>query len=283
MTVNHHSPDISTVSAIIAQAFDSVGALQLLPGGEGRTYRAGNVIYRREANVAEAIYLADVYQSLPESGFRVPKPIRSKQGSWVSLTGWSAWTFVAGRPATKDDVPSVIAAIRAFHQALARHPYPVYLANRDTPYDRADQAVWDTAPDEIDPCLVPLVRQLLRLRKSIAPLRAQLIHGDLNEENILVAPGVAPAIIDLTPYWHPPEFALAVLAYWLGPYRGDMSILPAFAQVQEFDQMLVRAALRTLFIAHEFSKRGGSLENAAEEYQPSVAIIAEWMKQRERL
>jgi len=282
MTFNNHSPNISMVSADIAQAFDSVGTLHLLPDGEGRTYRAGNVIYRREVNVAEAIYLADVYHSLPEIGFRVPKPIRTKQGGWVSPTGWSAWTFMAGRHATKEDLPSVIAAIRAFHSALARQPYPAYLANRDTPYDRADQAAWDTPPDEIDPRLVPLVTQLLRLRQPIAPLPAQLIHGDLNEENILVAPGVAPAMIDLSPYWRPPEFALAVLAYWLGPYRGDMSILPAFAEVQEFDQMLVRAVLRTIFITYEFSKRGGSLENAAEEYQPSVAVIVEWMHQRER-
>jgi uncharacterized protein (TIGR02569 family) len=283
MTFRNHSPDISTVSALIAQAFDSVGALHLLPGGEGRTYRAGNVIYRREANVAEASYLADVYHRLPEIGFRVPKPIRAKQGGWISPTGWSAWTFVAGRPATKEDLPSVIAAIRAFHQALAQQPYPPYLADRDTPYDRADRAAWDTLPDAIEPPLVPLVTQLLRLRQPIAPLRPQLIHGDLNEENILVAPELPPAIIDLTPYWRPAEFALAVLAYWLGPYRSDMSILPAFAQVQEFDQMLVRAALRTILITHEFSKLGGSLEKAAEEYQPSVAIIAEWMHQRERL
>jgi uncharacterized protein (TIGR02569 family) len=283
MTFNNLSPNISTVSALIAQAFDSAGALHVLPGGEGRTYRAGNVIYRREANVAEATYLADVYHTLSEIGFRVPKPLRAKQGGWISPSGWSAWTFVAGRPASKEDVPSVIAAIRAFHHALAQQPYPAYLATRDTPYDRADQAAWDTPPDAIDPHLVPLVSELLRLRQPIAPLRAQLIHGDLNEENILVAPGVPPAIIDLTPYWHPPEFALAVLAYWLGPYRGDMSILRAFAQVQEFDQLLVRAALRTIFIAHEFSERGGSLETAAKEYQTSVAIIAEWMNQRGRL
>jgi uncharacterized protein (TIGR02569 family) len=282
MTFNNHSPDISAVSAVIAQAFDSVGALHLLPGGESRTYRAGNVIYRREDNVVEASYLADVYHRLPEIGFRVPKPIRAKQGGWISPTGWSAWTFVAGRPATREDVPAVIAAIRAFHQALAPQPYPAYLADRNTLYDRADQASWDILPDAIEPPLVPLVTHLLGLRQPIAPLRAQLIHGDLNEENILVAPELPPAIIDLTPYWHPPEFALAVLAYWLGPYRGDISILPAFAQVQEFDQMLVRAALRTLLISHEFSKQGGSLENAAEEYRPSVAIITEWMHQRER-
>jgi hypothetical protein len=146
MTCNNRSPDISTVSADIGQAFDNVDTLYLLPGGEGRTYRAGNVIYRRETNPAEAVYLAEVYHTLPEIGFRVPKPIRTRQGDLVSPTGWSAWTFVAGRPATRQDLPSVIEAIRAFHRALARQPYPAYLSTRDTPYDRAYQAAWDTPP-----------------------------------------------------------------------------------------------------------------------------------------
>jgi uncharacterized protein (TIGR02569 family) len=282
MISNRHSPDISTLATDIAQAFDIAGALHVLPGGEGRTYRAGKIIYRRETNVSEASYLADVYHHLPEIGFRVPKPIRTRHDVWVSPTGWSAWTFVTGRPATHDDVLFVIPAIHAFHQALASQPYPAHLATRDTPYDRADHAAWDTPPDTIDPRLVPLVQQLLHVRQPIAPLPAQLIHGDLNEENILVAPGIPPAIIDFTPYWHPPEFALAILAYWLGPYRGDMAILRAFAEVREFDQMLVRAALRMILISHEFSKQDGNLEHAVEEFQTPVRIIAAWMSQRER-
>ena len=132
MTFNNHSPDSSTVSALIAQALIVSVRYTYFPAVKGRTYRAGNVIYRREANVAEASYLADVYHRLPEIGFRVPKPIPRQAGGWISPTGWSAWSFVAGRPATKEDVPSVIAAIRAFHQVLSHQPYPAYLADRDT-------------------------------------------------------------------------------------------------------------------------------------------------------
>src|SRR5689334_7095048 len=141
-----YAADISTVSTAIAQAFEIAGPLELLPGGEGRTYRAGGVIYRREADIAEATYLADVYHRLPETGFRLPRPIRTSQGGWVSSAGWSAWTFVAGRPATRDDLPAMIAAVDAFHQVLTREPYPAYLADRATPYDRADQAAWNGLP-----------------------------------------------------------------------------------------------------------------------------------------
>jgi hypothetical protein len=77
MIFSSHSSDISTVSTVIAQAFDIAGALHSLPGGEGRTYRAGNIIYRCEANVPEASYLADVYHRwsrcrVSSSGIRTP-------------------------------------------------------------------------------------------------------------------------------------------------------------------------------------------------------------------
>jgi hypothetical protein len=71
----------------------------------------------------------------------------------------------------------------------------------------------------------------------------QLIHGDLNPDNILVADDAPPAIIDLAPYWRPAALAVAVLAYWIGPYRGNVAILEHFRGITAFDQMLVRAGL----------------------------------------
>jgi fructosamine-3-kinase len=55
----------------------------------------------------------------------------------------------------------------------------------------------------IDARLLPLVAPLVTVRRMDVQLPEQLIHGGLNAENILVAPEVAPAIIDMTPYWRP--------------------------------------------------------------------------------
>jgi hypothetical protein len=48
---------------------------------------------------------------------------------------------------------------------------------------------------------------------------AQLVHADLGG-NVLFAPGLAPAIIDFSPYWRPPGYAEAVAAVdaflWFG-------------------------------------------------------------------
>ena len=262
---------------MLAQQFGVADPLHLLPGGEGRTYRAGDYVFRRETNNIEAAFIADLYHSLPERGFRLPRPIRAVDGAWVTADGWSAWTFVAGRPAIAADLGLVLPALQAFHQALASVPYPAYLAGRDSPYDRANRQTWEDDPLTLDARFAPLVAPLLQRRRPVPELRPQLIHADLNEHNILVAPGLDPAIIDMTPYWRPPEFALAVPAYWLGPYRGNAAILPACAHLREFDQMLLRVGLRTILISQEFSRLGAAVGDVEQEYRPSIEIICHWV------
>ncbi len=84
-------------------------------------------------------------------------------------------------------------------------------------------------------------------------------------------------MIDMTPYWRPAEFALAVFAYWLGPYRGDSSMLSAFTHIREFDQLLIRAGLRTILITHEFAKLGAPIGNLGQAYQMPVDSICQWV------
>jgi len=54
--------------------------------------------------------------------------------------------------------------------------------------------------------------------------------------------------IDLTPFWAPVDFALAMFANWIGPRRGDPSILQYFEDIPCFDQLLIRAAIRMLLV-----------------------------------
>jgi hypothetical protein len=64
----------------------------------------------------------------------------------VSAHGWSAWSFVIGRPMTVAALPQVITAVQSFHHALTAFPRPEYLTDRDSPFDRADRAAWGTLP-----------------------------------------------------------------------------------------------------------------------------------------
>lgn len=280
MRTTDYEPD-EAIRRMLARRFGIDHPVQLLPGGEGRTYRAGDYVFRHETSHVEATFIADLYHSLPERGFRLPRPIRAVDGAWITAEGWSAWNFVAGRPATAADLEFVIPALQSFHQALASVPYPAFLAGRDSPYDRANRQTWQDDPLTLDARFAPLAAPLLQRLRPVPELRPQLIHADLNEQNMLVAPGLHPAIIDMTPYWRPSEFALAVPAYWLGPYRGNAAILPAFAHLPAFDQMLVRVGLRTILISQEFSRLGAAIGDAEQEYRASVEIICNWVDRLE--
>jgi hypothetical protein len=97
---------------------------------------------------------------------------------------------------------------------------------------------------------------LYALRRPLVGLHDQVIHGDANEENLRIADGLPPAIIDMATYWRPSEFALAVSAFWLGPYRGDASVLRHYEHAREFDQLLLRALIRSLLVMDGFGNVG---------------------------
>jgi uncharacterized protein (TIGR02569 family) len=238
----------------IAQAFNLQDNAVLIADDEHPVYRAGDVIVRQELDPTEANFFARLFNSLPAQGFRVPRPIKSTSGDYVVEGGWTAWTFLKGRSAMVDDAPQLVAAIAAYHAALARVPRSSIVLHEDSPFGRADRAAWDELAIPVHRRIAPLVAPLYMRLQPIEGLRSQLIHGDLNPDNMLVEPGLPPGIIDIAPYWRPAEFAQAVAAYWLGPYRGNSAVLDAFSGVRGFDQMLLRAGLRMLLISNEFGQ-----------------------------
>ena len=232
------------LDAAVADAFGVSPDIALLPGGfDRKTFRSGEVVlrYLGDAAADEGNWNADLFYRLDQHGFRVAKPRRAADGSWV-VNGWVAEEFLVGHSVTPREVPEAIAAITAFHHALIATPLPEYRKHAHTLWDRADEWAWGDIPERIDPRLFALASRLAILREPVH-LPDQLIHGDLNPDNILVADQLPPAIIDLAPYWRPASLALAVLAYWLGPYRGNAAILEHFRGITAFDQMLVRAGL----------------------------------------
>ena len=229
----------------VAEAFGVNSEISLLPGGvDLKTFRSGNTVLRYLGNNNQEAgnWNAELFNQIKEDGFRVAKPIKAADGLWI-VNGWVAEQFLEGRHASIDDLPLIINAVNKFHKALVGIPFPDYRKHEHTMWDRADEWTWGEVPEDIDPRLREIISGLLKLKKPVH-LPDQLIHGDLNLNNILIADNQPPAIIDLTPYWRPAEFAQAVMAYWVGPYKGDIEILTQFEDILEFDQMLVRAGLR---------------------------------------
>jgi hypothetical protein len=193
-------------------------------------------------------WIAEFSTTVPQVGFRLPRPVQLPDGRWITADGWTAWTHVAGRHATRTDVPECIGGIVALHQALQTVPLHPLLRCNESTFGRADTACWGEKPDQVHPEVEPLVDALYASRRPVTGLQDQLIHGDLNPENILIAPGLPPAFLDLAPFWRPPEFALALFANWIGPRLGDQTVLRHFSAVRHFNQLLICAGIRMLLI-----------------------------------
>jgi Ser/Thr protein kinase RdoA (MazF antagonist) len=246
----------ATIPNHVRRAFDLQGPARLLSGGSVDVYQVGDRVVKpihltsleTHHSLELLPWLADLLANVPENGFRISRPLASQDGRWMTADGWTTWTFVHGRPAVPQDIPACIDAIRALHRAISPAPKHPLLDQNDTAWGFAHKHCWGDRPARVHPALADGVDALYARLKPLPPMPSQLIHGDLNAENVLVAPGLPPGFIDLTPFWAPVDFALAMFANWIGPRRGDPTLLRHFGDIPYFDQLLVRAAIRMLLV-----------------------------------
>jgi hypothetical protein len=77
-------------------------------------------------------------------------------------------------------------------------------------------------------------------------LPSQVVHGDLGG-NVLFAPGLEPVVIDFSPYWRPPGWALAVVVVDAVVWgRAGFDLADAL-EPEHRHQLLARATLFRLF------------------------------------
>jgi uncharacterized protein (TIGR02569 family) len=224
----------------VLAAFGARGIPTPLRGGRGLAWRAGRIVVKpvdtSEDNLA---WQRDVLGSIRIEGFRVSRPERSLTGPLV-VDGWCASTYCVGRhePGRWADV---VAVGRRLHRSLEGIPRPAFISSRNDRWAVADRAAWGETP------LAPYrdAPHIARLEASLAPVRApsQLIHGDLTG-NVLFADPLPPAIIDLSPYWRPIEFASAIVVADALVWEGaEASQLESVIAGGSFGQLLVRALL----------------------------------------
>ena len=82
----------------------------------------------------------------------------------------------------------------------------------------------------------------------------QLTHGDWGSGNILFDSELPPAVIDLSPYWRPADFGIAVMIIDALVYEGaDESILDLGKDIEAFDQLILRGLTRRIceYIGHQ--------------------------------
>jgi uncharacterized protein (TIGR02569 family) len=241
--------------------FGVLDAPVALTGGQGGAWRVGRLVLKRVGRdpvIAEQQrWLGTALDGWPvapghgggtwptvASTVRVAVPVAAANGTWV-VGGWAATTFLDGQPAGWDWA-AVLDAGRRFHEAVAHLPRPTFLRRRESPWDTGDRMAWDERPLHVGPALRPLCLRLAAALRPVPELRPQLVHGDLGG-NVLVLPDGTPAVIDLSPYWRPPGWALAVVAVdALAWGDADPSVLDLLADEPEIEQLLLRAMLYRL-------------------------------------
>lgn len=193
----------------VLEAFGVEGPPRALPGGQGTSWMAGHLVFKLDAGACHGC-LGMILDGVEPKDVRIAKPVPARCGSWRHQ-GWVATRWVEGvepnRAATTVWL-DIIEAGRAFHRAVADFSRPHCLDERQDPWAAADTAAWGERSVQPHPAFTPVAR---RLQGALEPLgTSQLVHGDL-AGNVLFAPNLPPAVIDLSPYWRPPEYSEGVV------------------------------------------------------------------------
>ncbi|QKE84652.1 TIGR02569 family protein [Arthrobacter sp. NEB 688] len=197
------------VPASVLEAFGADDPPRLLTGGQGTSWRSGGLVLKPGSGPIHA-WLGEGLEGVSAAEFRLATPVRTIHGTW-SWDGWSATQWVEGTEPdqTKESTwLKIIEAGRAFHQAVAHLRRPDCLHARNDWWAIADRVAWGEHNIRFRPEFAALGR---RLHGAVEPLGAsQIVHGDLTG-NVMFSPTLPPAVIDISPYWRPPEYAEGVV------------------------------------------------------------------------
>lgn len=231
----------SLPEAAVLRAYGLAAPLVALRGGQRRAWRCGHLVLKPlDTDLVTLAWLEATLHDLDgHQSFRVAPLIRSESGD-LTVHGWTAWRFEAGQHHGAGWA-DVIRAGDAFHQALRAQPRPAFLDDRQDPWAAADRAAWH----EVGSGPANEIAVLAELHSWVKAVDAQpqVIHGDLTH-NVLFADGLAPLVLDLSPYWRPSLYAAAiVVADALVFADADLSSFDAVTSKAGFDQYLLRALL----------------------------------------
>ncbi len=262
----------------VVDAFGGAWPPELLGGGEGRSWRAGEIVLKPlDRSVEELEWQAELIDRVRGKAFRLPSSVRTADGA-LTADGWYATTFLIGRHKS-GRWADIIRFGEAFHTAIATERRPAFLDRRTDPWAIGDRVAWGELPvtDFAD------AKHVARLASARRPLDAsdQLIHGDLTG-NVLFAKGLPPAIIDLSPYWRPPPFAAAVVVADALVWEGaDVALVAQVGHIDRLEQYLVRALIyRT--ITDWIIRRGEAMRPDQDDpYLPLVELALELCDQAE--
>ncbi|WP_461164286.1 phosphotransferase [Arthrobacter sp. R4-81] len=224
-----------------------------LPGGRGTAWKAGEVTLKPlDVLPQELLWLDEVAPvHAAESRLRLSLPIRSRFGKLI-VDGWTAFPYLAGEHRTGRwlEIAEIAREFAALFSDVRR---PAFIDMWTHAWARADRFAWseDHAGPPVD---APYVADLMSARRPLSDPPA-LIHGDLSG-NVLFDSVLPPAVIDLTLYWRPVEYSVAVVAVDAVCFEdAPLSLLETISPKPGFPQHLIRAALFRIVTDHLNGRR----------------------------
>ncbi|WP_341925737.1 hypothetical protein [Nocardioides psychrotolerans] len=208
-----------------------------LPGGQGRSVRAGDLVLSPDRDPEVLVWLNPVLARLAVQlderpgrdlrDLRIAMPVPARDGSWA-VDGWGASRYEPGTVAC-DDLAVLSATAHVLHAelAVAVPDRPDGLSAREDRWARAERQAFGEQP-LITPA-GPGIDLAVRLHAAIDGTDLgpdQLVHADLAGNVLLDAFG-APVVIDVAPSWRPVLWAEAVCVLdavmWLGAPLGALA------------------------------------------------------------
>lgn len=248
--------------------------LTWLPGGQGTSWRAGDVVLKPSTADQPAGWLAAVLDQLPDTNnYRIARPVAAGDGRWT-VEGWAATCWLKGShvPGLWEEAMEVSAAL---HSALADVNVEPLEPGND-PWSIGSRIAWGEQHAEAD-----LPREVMDLLKEVAPLLVQpwtgpppqIINHDL-ALNILYADGLPPAVIDVSPQIAPAPFADAILVASLVAWAdAPVRFASRFAATQELGaQLLARAVAFRMAIMAQLVQDTERIGSAIAAYRPVVDV-----------
>ena len=226
----------------------------VLTGGQGAVFAAGQLVLKAVADPDQHSWLAEVLEGVkPGPDLRIIRPLRTRDGRWA-VEGWTAWERLEGEPDPTRWREALVVSEK-LHQAFAPVPWSSRLHSTH-PWATADAYAWAERDLRFSAALEPIISSLRGACEPVE-LPSQLIHGDLGGGNILYQTGLAPAVIDISPYWRPKPYADAILVIdsiaWAGVEVAALEEVRGLLGVQLILRALLfrLAAASLIFASHE--------------------------------
>ena len=130
-------------------AFGLTGSAVRLRGGQGTSWRVGDVVLKPGVDAEIQEWLGTELATVEQRGFRLPAVHRAVDGSWV-VEGWAAHEALDGLDDVRaPDWRQLIDSARALHAVTARLRRPGFIDRRSDPWAVADRAAWGEIPRRV--------------------------------------------------------------------------------------------------------------------------------------